>query len=186
MIARSPGKFALFLFAAVLVCFTIWTDRPWRWQPTYVSQVRVGDDAVLWATQQQKEEQNQNQNQMHVGDELDIHNTETPLAATLPARPELETSSLQPSPLPPNPASLPWQNPRVKSSPLDQESGSLSETEEKAYMEAMLDWPRPNSTAHWPPYTAYTDKAYDPNRWEDFELYVLPFLPSPSPTSRER
>lgn len=39
----------------------------------------------------------------------------------------------------------------------------------RAYMEDMLDWNRPTRTDHWPPFADYADKAYDPNRWEDFD-----------------
>lgn len=39
----------------------------------------------------------------------------------------------------------------------------------RAYMEKMLDWPRPDWDGHWPPFEDYIDMAYDPNRWEEFD-----------------
>ncbi|KAF2727840.1 hypothetical protein EJ04DRAFT_593844 [Polyplosphaeria fusca] len=40
----------------------------------------------------------------------------------------------------------------------------------KAYMKAMLQWPRPNWNGHWPPFGDYKNMEYDPNRWENFDL----------------
>lgn len=41
-----------------------------------------------------------------------------------------------------------------------------------AYMGRMLKWARPTWGGHWPPFRDYLDKAYDPNRWEQFEMYI--------------
>ncbi|RYN36849.1 hypothetical protein AA0112_g4524 [Alternaria arborescens] len=38
------------------------------------------------------------------------------------------------------------------------------------YITKMLDWPRPSWNGHWPPFNDYVDKKYDPNRWEQFDL----------------
>ncbi|EFQ94557.1 hypothetical protein P3342_008369 [Pyrenophora teres f. teres] len=40
----------------------------------------------------------------------------------------------------------------------------------KKYMENMLQWPRPSWDGHWPPFADYIGKAYDPNRWEQFDM----------------
>ena len=39
-------------------------------------------------------------------------------------------------------------------------------------MKKMLDWGRPTWDGHWPPFNDYVDKEYDPNRWEQFPMYV--------------
>lgn len=38
------------------------------------------------------------------------------------------------------------------------------------YMKKMLKWSRPSWDGHWPPFNDYIDKAYDPNRWEQFDM----------------
>jgi hypothetical protein len=40
----------------------------------------------------------------------------------------------------------------------------------KAYMEKMLKWARPSWDGHWPPFSDYINKKYDPNRWEQFPM----------------
>lgn len=40
----------------------------------------------------------------------------------------------------------------------------------KEYMTKMLKWPRPSWDGHWPPFKDYINKAYDPNRWEHFDM----------------
>ena len=37
------------------------------------------------------------------------------------------------------------------------------------YLRDILRWQRPNKGDHWPPYSDYKDKDYDPNRWEAFQ-----------------
>jgi hypothetical protein len=43
-------------------------------------------------------------------------------------------------------------------------------TNVKEYMKSMLKWGRPSWDGHWPPFADYIDKAYDPNRWEQFDM----------------
>lgn len=40
----------------------------------------------------------------------------------------------------------------------------------KEYLKSMLKWSRPSWDGHWPPFQDYINKAYDPNRWEQFPL----------------
>ncbi|KAH9882342.1 hypothetical protein J1614_000578 [Plenodomus biglobosus] len=40
----------------------------------------------------------------------------------------------------------------------------------KEYVKEMLNWERPNWSGHWPPFSDYVNKAYDPNRWEQFPM----------------
>jgi hypothetical protein len=51
---------------------------------------------------------------------------------------------------------------------------TLSPGQQRAYMQDMLHWNRPNHVdGHWPDYEAFQNEDYDPNRWEGFEMYVL-------------
>ena len=43
-------------------------------------------------------------------------------------------------------------------------------------LQSMLKWDRPTWDGHWPPFRDYVDKAYDPNRWEQFDMSVMRFL----------
>lgn len=40
----------------------------------------------------------------------------------------------------------------------------------KEYMLSMLKWDRPTWEGHWPPFSDYINKGYDPNRWEQFPM----------------
>jgi hypothetical protein len=43
----------------------------------------------------------------------------------------------------------------------------------KQYMQSMLKWDRPTWDGHWPPFSDYINQAYDPNRWERFDMLVF-------------
>ncbi|KAI9829675.1 MAG: hypothetical protein M1819_006046 [Sarea resinae] len=49
-------------------------------------------------------------------------------------------------------------------------SPSPSSTPDKEYLQEILKWDPPKNPDHWPPYDAYKDKDYDPNRWEGFSM----------------
>lgn len=42
----------------------------------------------------------------------------------------------------------------------------------KDRLQSILRWNRPTWEGHWPPFRDYVDKAYDPNRWEQFDMWV--------------
>ncbi|KAF2021244.1 hypothetical protein BU24DRAFT_438432 [Aaosphaeria arxii CBS 175.79] len=53
--------------------------------------------------------------------------------------------------------------------------GVLNGESLKVYIDSMLNWTRPSWHGHWPPFGAYKDKGYDPNRWEEFKLDYRPY-----------
>lgn len=52
--------------------------------------------------------------------------------------------------------------------------GKGSFTRISDFMQAALEWVPPVAPwlNHWPPYNAYGNQKYDPNRWEGFDRYV--------------
>lgn len=89
----------------------------------------------------------------HVADDrpLDVDASQTPVASKTKALPPWVTA-------PSRTASFVPPTPRP--------------TNMKEYMKKMLDWGRPTWDGHWPPFNDYVDKEYDPNRWEQFPMYV--------------
>ena len=73
---------------------------------------------------------------------------------------------------------LPWELGKMKSLVDGVEDTNrtrpTTELSWRKYMKSMLTWPRPKWDGHWPPFGDYIGKDYDPNRWEHFDMYVLP------------
>jgi hypothetical protein len=66
---------------------------------------------------------------------------------------------------------LPWELGRKKSfvdGEADRNKTKVSDW--RSYLQEMLQWPRPNYNQHWPPFSEFIGKGYDPNRWEHFPL----------------
>jgi hypothetical protein len=56
------------------------------------------------------------------------------------------------------------------------DGGDDNRLEADEYMRDMLIWQRPENRDHWPPYSDFAGRDYDPNRWEAFEEYALNFV----------
>jgi hypothetical protein len=186
MMVRSPSRFTGVLLVGVLCVVAVWHESAWAGARSYVHQ-RV-PVATLTAAKQHMLPGDGGDlgggSARPVAPGLDTHETprpgegldvETPDAALANSYPDVEGPDVQeldgaPAPQTESAAAPPWETVRGKGSRLDHEDASVGE--EKAYMEEMLDWHRPGGVGHWPPFDAYIDKAYDPNRWEEFDQQV--------------
>jgi hypothetical protein len=68
----------------------------------------------------------------------------------------------------PTKAYPPWVTDPSRTSPIALQTSKPAYLKE--YMKKMLKWSRPSWDGHWPPFADYVDKAYDPNRWEQFKM----------------
>ncbi|KAF2448809.1 hypothetical protein P171DRAFT_461508 [Karstenula rhodostoma CBS 690.94] len=158
MIVRSPSRFALVLFVAVVGVVAVWQRSPWARARAYVYQrVPVAAFAVP------------KQNPMSIKDgRLNASTTRLEgllLGGISTLRSEvgvLDVKKADETAAPP-----PWETLEGKGSRLDYEDVRVGE--EKKYMDEMMDWSRPSGVGHWPPFEDYVNKDYDPNRWEEFE-----------------
>ena len=65
---------------------------------------------------------------------------------------------------------LPWQLGKMKSLVDGEEDRNRTRISDwTSYVKGMLKWPRPSWEGHWPPFSDYIGKEYDPNRWEYFD-----------------
>jgi hypothetical protein len=176
MFFRSPRRFAIFSFVTLLFICVVLRQSPW-------AQEKVYERISLYNLERQPAEQ-----------EL-LHETHEPQApledawqhalpmpgahpssvqahqATGPAKvvpPPMETSR---EPAPKSKSSKPY--PPWVTAP--SRTGSFipptpRPTNMKEYVKKMLKWPRPSWDGHWPPFQDYVNKAYDPNRWEHFDM----------------
>ena len=66
---------------------------------------------------------------------------------------------------------LPWELGSKKSLVDGEEDKNRTKVEDwRDYLQGMLKWPRPSYNPHWPPFSEFFGKGYDPNRWEHFSM----------------
>jgi hypothetical protein len=159
MLVRSPRRFVLFSFAAFLFIFVVIQRSPWAHDNVYVhvpllqSGGRPNLSAIIGGL-------NHDRIQAHLEDAWH-HVLPKPVQTLSPAVEAKVNAST------PTKAQPPW----VTGPARTQTSAPFSRpTNVKEYMKSMLKWSRPSWDGHWPPFQDYVDKAYDPNRWEKFNM----------------
>jgi hypothetical protein len=164
MLVRSPRRFAIlacvaFAFIVLVLQQSPWTkERVYEQIPLFKSNPRPDQSPISNSgepAQAHVEDAWQHAvpvaTPSHVAEEKPIEPSQIPVASKTKALPPWVTA-------PSRTASFVPPTPRP--------------TNMKEYMKKMLDWGRPSWDGHWPPFNDYVDKEYDPNRWEQFPMYV--------------
>lgn len=178
MFVRSPRRFAILSFIALVFIFAVLHQSPW-------AQDQVYERMPLFNSGRRPQEQELlneglGEPQAHPEDAWG-HAVPVPGAKPSTTDAQLPTGAAQVIPPPmeatrepevdatkPTKSYPPWVTAPSR-------TGSFipptpKPTNWKEYMTKMLDWPRPSWNGHWPPFGDYVDKKYDPNRWEQFDL----------------
>jgi hypothetical protein len=174
MFFRSPRRFVIVSFIALVFIFGVVQRSPWAQEKVYERMPifdlgrKPGDQEFL-ANESKPPEQGHT-----TGGEAWQNAVPIPAAAPIPTEPAAKvvpppmqaTKEAQPTKVYP-----PWVTAPSR-------VGSFipptpKPTNMKEYMKKMLQWDRPSWNGHWPPFGDYVNKAYDPNRWERFEMCVL-------------
>lgn len=143
MLIRSPRRFAILTFIAFIFIFIVLQQSPWAHQKVY-EQLPLFDLGIRPQDQ-----------------------------STIPFDGQQNDAGGKPSEVPVASgtainSSLPWVTGPSRSQPYVPPTPRPSNMKE--YMKKMLKWSRPSWDGHWPPFKDYINKAYDPNRWEQFEM----------------
>jgi hypothetical protein len=180
MLVRSPRRFALLSFIALVFILGVVQRSPWAQEKVYermpsfdlgrkpaeqefLAQEGQGREQVNLEDTQQTSEGDAWQNALPVPAAAPIPTTPLPSSSVSPASPspvEVETE--------PTKAHPPWVTAPSRVGEFVPPTPSPSNLKE--YMKKMLNWDRPSWQGHWPPFADYIDKAYDPNRWERFDM----------------
>jgi hypothetical protein len=166
MLVRSPRRFAILACVAFAFIFLVLQQSPWTREsvyeriPLFKSNPRPDQSPISNSNEPdlpQFEDAGHSAvpiaTSSHVAPEKPVEVSQTPVASKTKALPPWVTA-------PSRTASFVPPTPRP--------------TNMKEYMKKMLDWGRPSWDGHWPPFNDYVDKEYDPNRWEQFPMYVTP------------
>lgn len=178
MFVRSPRRFAIVSFIALVFIFAVLQQSPWANEKVY-ERMPLFNPGNRPPTQELLNE-SPGEAQAHLEDAW--HNAvpipgamPSPVDAQSPAEPaEVMLPPMETSREPEVDASKPTKpHPPWVTAP--SRTGSFippypTPSNWKQYMAKMLDWPRPSWSGHWPPFGDYVDKKYDPNRWEQFDL----------------
>jgi hypothetical protein len=181
MFVRSPRRFALLSFIALVFILGVVQRSPWAQEkvyeriPSFGLGIKPADQEFLAPEGEGREQVNLEDNQqMNLGeswqDALPV-----PDAAPLPTTKLLSTSTLKglPSPTLAEESELTKAHPPWVTAP-SRVGTFIPPTPRpsnlKEYVKGMLNWDRPSWDGHWPPFSDYVDKGYDPNRWERFDM----------------
>lgn len=162
MFVRSPRRLAILSFVAFVFILAVLQRSPWAKERVY-EQVSLLNEAYR-GHQQPVPNSSQEQLQAHLEDAWQH--------AVPPATP---------TPSPSQTLKSPSSEPVSKTKPLPPWVTAPSRignfippfpkpTDVREYMKKMLKWGRPSWDGHWPPFSDYIDKEYDPNRWEQFDM----------------
>lgn len=176
MFFRSPRRFAIFCFVTLLFICVVLRQSPWAQEKVYerIPMYNLGRHP---AEQELLHESHEPQSKP---EDAWQHALPKPGANPSPAQSQQATSAAKVIPPPmqasrtPTPESKPTKAlPPWVTAP--SRTGSFipptpQPTNMKEYLKKMLKWPRPSWDGHWPPFQDYVDKAYDPNRWEQFDM----------------
>lgn len=178
MLVRSPRRFAILSFLCLVFIFAVLQQNPWAHEKVYERMPLF--DLGRRPHQELLPLESQDEAQAHVEDawqhavpaaksSLSSAQPATSPAKAIPPPPPPMVASHEPAPLPkPTKTYPPWVTAPSRVGSYTPPTPRPSNMKE--YMEKMLDWPRPSWDGHWPPFSDYIDKAYDPNRWENFDL----------------
>jgi hypothetical protein len=171
MLVRSPRRFAILSFLALVFIIVVFQQSPWAQEKVY-ERMPMFDLGRTPANQELLPLESQ--------DDAWNHAVPVPAAKPLPTGAQSSTSAakvISPpmmtshSPAPesePTKSYPPWVTAPSRTGSFTPPTPRPSNMQE--YMEKMLKWARPSWDGHWPPFKDYIDKAYDPNRWENFEM----------------
>jgi hypothetical protein len=162
MLVRSPRRFAILACAAFAFIFIILQQSPWATErvyeriPLFKSDSRPNQSPISNPGEQvQAPIEDAWQHAVpaatpsRVEDDKPVEASPTPVASSTKKLPPWVTApSRTASYVPPTPRP----------------------SNMKEYMQKMLNWGRPSWDGHWPPFSDYIDKEYDPNRWEQFPM----------------
>lgn len=175
MFVRSPRRFATLACIAFVFIFAILLQNPWAHGKAY-ERISLFDDEgrppdelpTTLHTQDQAllEDAWQHAVPMPRPDRPAAHRPEDVALPppTMKPKPVAEPTKIQP----------PWVTAPSRIVPNMLPTPRPSNL--KDYMKKMLKWPRPSWDGHWPAFQDYIDKAYDPNRWEQFDMEVTTIL----------
>jgi len=174
MFVRSPRRFAILSSLAFVFIFALLQQSPWAHEKVYERMPLF--DLGRRPTDQELLHEGQGASQAHLDDAWQ-HAVPLPGAKPTITLPPPMVVSHEPVKEPvKEPAATPT---KTKTYPpwvtAPSRVGSFippfsRPSNMKKYLEKMLKWPRPSWDGHWPPFADYIDKAYDPNRWEEFDM----------------
>lgn len=177
MLLRSPRRFAILSFLALLFICLVLQQSPWAQDkvyeriPMFENERRPAEQELL------REAVSESQPSVE-----DAWQHALPMPAPKPSSTEAQVATRPAKVLPPPMEAS--REPVVESEPTKSYPPWVTApsrtaafipptprpTNMKEYMKKMLKWARPSWDGHWPPFGDYVDKAYDPNRWEQFDL----------------
>jgi hypothetical protein len=153
MLVRSPRRFAILACVAFAFIFLVLQQSPWTKESVY-------EKIPLFKTNPRPDQSPiSNSNEPDLAQFEDAGHSAVPVATPSHVAGEKPVEASQTPVASKTKVLPPWVTaPRP--------------TNMKEYMKKMLDWGRPSWDGHWPPFNDYIDKEYDPNRWEQFPMYV--------------
>lgn len=170
MFVRSPRRFAILACIAFVFIFAVLQQSPWAQEQAYqriplfdlVGRPPDGSRTTLETTHEQAplEDAWQHAIPKPKPSPSAVVNVALPPPAVMSKAPVDKT---EPQP--------PWVTAPSRTASFIPPTPRPSNMRE--YMRKMLKWPRPSWDGHWPPFGDYINKAYDPNRWEQFDMYVF-------------
>ena len=174
MLVRSPRRFAILAFIALVFIFAVLQQSPWAHEKAY-ERITLFD----WAGRPPDQLPNtlETEDQAQLGDAWQhAVPVATPGAADA-KHPTSQTVTIPPPAMVPIPEVKPTESyPPWVTAPSRTASfipPTPRPSNMKEYMKKMLKWSRPSWDGHWPPFQEYVNKAYDPNRWEAFDMWVM-------------
>lgn len=170
MLVRSPRRFMLLAFLTFVTLFVVLQRSPWARESVY-EQLPLFDSASR-PNLSSIPGLNHDRIQAHLEDAwqhaipaatpsaLKVEEPIGEAEPNVPGIPDVASSPTESHP--------PWVTEPSRTEPVA--PAFTRPANMKAYMQRMLKWSRPTWNGHWPPFQDYVDKAYDPNRWEQFHL----------------
>jgi hypothetical protein len=176
MLVRSPRRFAILSFLSLVFIFAVFQQSPWAQEKVY-ERLPLFDLVRTPANQELLPLESQDDAQAHFDDAWNhavpaakpIPTSAQPVTSAVKVLPPPMVSSHQPTPAPETTKSYPpWVTAPSRTGSFIPPTPRPSNM--TGYMEKMLNWARPSWDGHWPPFGDYVNKAYDPNRWENFDM----------------
>jgi hypothetical protein len=178
MLVRSPRRFMILSFIAFVFIFAVVQNSPWAQEnvyeqlpPLFKSSSRFNLTEIVGT--------NGEKIQAHIEDAWQYaipakipsaggSNEKVSSVASVEAAEPTRTLVVPVHKDKPTGSHPPWVTDPARTEPIAPTFSRPSNMKE--YMKKMLKWSRPSWDGHWPPFQDYINKAYDPNRWEQFEM----------------
>jgi hypothetical protein len=171
MLVRSPRRFMILSFVAFVFIFAVVQNSPWAQEnvyeqlpPLFKSSSRVNLTELVGSGKESVQAHIEDAWQYAIpagisnaGGKVDDKKEGVKLPTPVQAAKPTETGSHPP-----------WVTDPTRTAPIA--ATFARPTNMAEYMKKMLKWSRPSWDGHWPPFQDYVDKAYDPNRWEQFDM----------------